>query len=77
MYVRQIGAVAQRDLDGRSRTNEFWMGRIVNALSTGMDFDILGRAKETVKFVDSQAFRTLASELLVPAREFVYVMMPE
>jgi zinc protease len=77
MYVRQISAAAQRDLDGRSRTNEYWIGRIVNALSTGMDFDIPGRAKETVKFVDPQAFRTLASELLVPAREFVYVMMPE
>ena len=77
MYVRQIAAAAQRDLDGRLRTNEYWISRIVNALSTGMDFDILGRAKETVKFVDPQAFRSLASELLVPGREFVYVMMPE
>jgi predicted Zn-dependent peptidase len=77
MYVRQIGAAAQRDLDGRSRTNEFWVGKMVHALSTGLDFDILGRARETLKFIDPQAFRTMAAELLVPGREFVYVMMPE
>ena len=77
MYVRQIAAAARRDLDGRSRTNEFWINRMVNALTSGMDFDILGRAKETLDFVDPQAFRTLASELLVPAHEFVYIMMPE
>jgi zinc protease len=77
MYVRQIGAAARRELDGRSRTNEFWINRMVNALTAGMDFDIPGRARETLDFVDPQAFRTLASELLVPAHEFVYIMMPE
>jgi zinc protease len=77
MYVRQIGAAAQRDLDGRARTNEFWVNRIANSLSSGMDFEIMGRARETLKFVDPLAFRTLASELLVPNREFVYVMLPE
>jgi len=76
-YASQIRTAAQRDFDGRGRTNEFWVNRLGNALATGLDLEILGRAKQIVSFADPAAFSALAAELLVPERLFVYTMLPE
>jgi len=76
-YASQIRTAAQRDFDGRGRTNDFWVNRLGNALATGLDLEILGRAKQIVSFADPAAFSALAAELLVPERLFVYTMLPE
>jgi len=77
IYVDQVRAAAQRDYSGRSRTNEYWVNRIGNALASGLDLDVLGRGKQTAALADAAAFQALAAELLADDRSFVYAMLPE
>lgn len=77
VYVSQIRTAAQRDYDGGTRTNDFWVRNLGNALSSGLDLELLGRAKESLGFADADAFKALAAELLIEDRLFVYTMMPE
>lgn len=77
MYISQIKAAAQRDYDGRLRTNEFWVNKLGNAVSNGLDLEVIGRAKQAVTFADASVLVPLAAELLVPDREHIYVMLPE
>ncbi|MBU0927352.1 MAG: insulinase family protein [Spirochaetes bacterium] len=76
-YADQVRVAAQRDLAGRARTNDYWVNRIGNALASGLDLDILARAKQSIGLADPAAFQSLAAELFVEDRSFVYVMMPE
>lgn len=76
-YVSQIRVAAQRDVDGRAKTNDFWVNRLGNALMTGLDFDVVGRARQGVNLVELKTISALAAELLVPERLFVYTMLPE
>ncbi|PKL08557.1 MAG: hypothetical protein CVV51_08305 [Spirochaetae bacterium HGW-Spirochaetae-7] len=77
VYVSQIRTAAQRDYDGGTRTNDFWVKNLGNALANGLDLEVLGRAKETLGFADTKVFKALATELLGEDRLFVYTMMPE
>jgi zinc protease len=76
-YVSQIRTAAQRDYDGRSRTNDFWVNRLGNALASGLDLEVLERGRKSVSLADAEAFRSLAAELLVEDNLFVYTMLPE
>jgi zinc protease len=76
-YASQIKTAAQRDYNGRGRTNDFWVNRIGHALMNGLDFQVLERAKTAVGFADAAAFRQLAAELITADREFVYIMLPD
>jgi len=77
VYVDQIKAMVQRDYDGRNRTNEYWVSGLTNAIVNGLDFDILGRAKAGIEFIDLAGFTELATEIFTDAHAFVYVMTPE
>jgi zinc protease len=77
MYIDQVRAAAQRDYDGRLRTNDFWVNKLGNAISNGLDLEIIGRAKRSVTFADPAVLAPLAAELLIPDKEHVYVMLPE
>ncbi len=77
VYASQIRTAAQRDYDGGTRTNDFWVKNLGNALSNGLDLEVLGRAKASLSFADAEAFKALAAELLVEERLFVYTMIPE
>jgi len=76
-YVSQIHTAAQRDYDGRSRTNDFWVHQLGNVLASGLDLEILERARQSVALANEEAFGTLAAELLVEDNLFVYTMLPE
>lgn len=76
-YVSQIRALAQRDYDGRLRTNDLWVNRIANAVAYGLDFEITARARKAVELADAAGFAALAAETLRPDREFVYVLLPQ
>ncbi|MBN2875143.1 MAG: insulinase family protein, partial [Spirochaetales bacterium] len=77
VYVDQIQTATRRGVAGRSRTNDFWVNQLGTALVNGLDYNVVQRAEETVAFANPETFSALASELLVPDREFVYVMLPE
>jgi len=76
-YVNQIRTATQRDYDGRSRTNDFWVNRLGNALASGLDLEIMERARQGVALADAGVFRVLAEELLVEDNLFVYTLLPE
>jgi zinc protease len=76
MYVDQIRAATQRNYDSRYRTNDFWTRNLLSAVATGQNLEILGRARKIPSLADAEFFRTLAAELLIPERSFIYVMSP-
>ena len=76
-YASQIQTAAQRDYNGRGRTNDFWVNRLGHALMNGLGFQLLERAKAAVGFADADTFQALAAELVTPDREFVYILLPE
>ncbi len=75
-YVDQIKALAQREYDGRLRTNDLWVNRLANAVAYGLDFEIPARMRQAIALADADGFASLAAETLLPEREFVYVMLP-
>jgi len=46
-------------------------------LASGLDLEILERARQSVALANEEAFGTLAAELLVEDNLFVYTMLPE
>ncbi len=77
MYVDQIRAATQRSYDARYRTNDFWTRGLTTAVANGQNLEVLGRARKAPSLADAEFFRTLAAELLVPEKAFIYVMSPE
>jgi hypothetical protein len=77
MYVDQIKAATQRNYNSRYRTNDFWTRSLITALATGQNLEVLGRARQVPALADAGFFTSLAAELLVPQRSFIYVMHPE
>lgn len=75
-YVSQVSVASDRTFRGQSRTNDFWVNRILNATANNLDLNILDRAK-TAAQVNPLLFQTMAEELLQEDRCFVYTMLPE
>ncbi len=76
-YAAQVAATADRALRGQTRTNEFWLGRLLYALVNGLDLDVLGRARQAAAQADAAVLTALAVELLPADRCFTYAMLPE
>lgn len=76
-YVSQVAVAADRALRGQTRTNEFWVNRLLYALSNGLDLDVLGRAGRASAQARPETLGSLAAELLTEDRCFVYVMLPD
>ncbi|GAB1431536.1 insulinase family protein [Spirochaetota bacterium] len=76
-YAAQVAVAADRAFRGQSKTNDFWVNRMLNAVSNKLDMDILGRARAAADQSKPELFKAIALELLTDDKCFIYTMIPE
>ncbi|MBU0935128.1 MAG: insulinase family protein [Spirochaetes bacterium] len=76
LYLQQIKAAASRSIQGRLNTNDFWLGRMLQALMYNTGYDIRTQEQASLNYISSGNFRSLAKEIFQPGQRFVYVLRP-